>query len=83
MALPVTRSVIRELDEGATDGTYKKVVQNRGGLVEEGFWDARKQLSVKGYGITEAPTKAIPGSNGMEVTTPYTVPTKDPEDLGY
>jgi hypothetical protein len=83
MALPVTRSVVRELDEGLTDGRYKKVVTDRGGLVEDGFWENRKHLSVKMYGIVEAPTKVLPGANGMEVTTPYTVPTKDPENLGY
>lgn len=81
MALPVSRSVNRELDEGMTDGTYKKVVQNRGGLVEEGFWLARKQLSTKGYGIVESPTKVL--ANGDEISTPYTVATKDPEKLGY
>lgn len=81
MSLPVTRSTRRELIEGITDGVYKKVVRDRGGLVETGFWDVRQQLSVKRYGIAESPTKVCPCD--VEVVTPYTVDTRDPEDLGY
>lgn len=73
---------MREFDEGLTDGTFKKVVQNRGGLVEPGAWHSRAQLSVKLYGIVEKPRKVLPAS-GLEVSTPYTMPTPDPEKLGY
>jgi hypothetical protein len=70
-----------EFDEGETDSTYKKVVQDRGGVVESGAWAARKQLSVKLYGIAEAPVKDVP-TRGT-VRTLNTVPTKSPEELGY
>ena len=82
MALPVTRSVLRELDEGMTDGTFKKVVRDRGGIVEPDFWTARRQLSVKLYGIVESPEKVCPCCNNA-VHTPYTIATQDPEGLGY
>lgn len=75
------RNINDELVEGITDGTYKKVIRDRGGAVETGFWDARRQLSVKGYGIVESPEKVCPC--GDEVTTPYTIATRDPERLGY
>lgn len=78
----VNRSVNRELDEGMTDGTYKKVVQNRGGIVEAATWLARKNLSVKLYGVVEAPRKMLPDGSGT-VETPYTVETPNPEALGY
>jgi hypothetical protein len=82
MALPVTRSCLRDFDEGLTDGRYKKVVQNRGGVVENGAWESRQDLSVKLYGIVEAGRKVLPGTD-LEVVTPNTVPTKNPEELGY
>ena len=82
MAKPITRSCNRELAQGMVDGTYKTVVRDRGGLVESTTWEARKDLSVKGYGIVEAPEKELPDAIGP-VTTPYTVLTPDPENLGY
>ena len=81
MALPVTRSCTRELDEGITDGTFKKVVQNRGGLVEQGAWHSRKQLSTKLYGIVEAPRKVLADS-GLKTLLPTPWPPRTPRPWG-
>jgi hypothetical protein len=82
MAKPPSRSCNRELGQGMTDGSYKQVVKDRGGLVDDATWQSRKHLSVKGYGIVEAPEKELPDMVGP-VRTPYTVDTADPEALGY
>lgn len=82
MAHAPSRSCNRELAEGMTDGTYKKVVTDRGGVVETGTWEARKDLSVKGFGIVEKAEKELPDVIGP-VRTPYAVDTPDPEALGY
>jgi len=76
------RSCNRELAQGMADGTYKEVVRDRGGDVETTTWDARRDLSVKGYGIVEKAEKEMPDGIGP-VRTPYAVPTEDPEHLGY
>lgn len=82
MAYPRARSLNAELEEGSTDASYKKVIQDRGGEVELGFWDEREHLSTKGYGIVESPRKDIPGQL-KEAVTPMTIATRDPEALGY
>lgn len=82
MAYPRARSVNAELHEGMTDGSFKKVIQNRGGEPEELTGLTRAQLSVKGYGIVEAQRKWLPDGSD-DCNTPYTTPTRDPEALGY
>lgn len=48
------RSMNADLHEGMTDGKYKKIVQNRGGVVENVlFYDNREDLSDTYYGIHE------------------------------
>jgi hypothetical protein len=74
-------SVNDEFNLGAIEGSYKLVIKDRGGVVESGSWEARKQLSVKTYGIVEAPVKDVPARG--RVRTLNTVPTPDPERMGY
>lgn len=74
MAVNTSRSMNAELREGLTDGSYKKVVNNRGGVVERATYDSRNELDDVWYGIHEVELKDIktqPGHN----TTPYFVPT--------
>ncbi|MFC4498574.1 MULTISPECIES: hypothetical protein [Streptomyces] len=70
------RSLTGEVNEGLTDGTYKKVVRDRGGEVEATTYDARRDLDDVWYGIHEAQTKATP--DGRAVSTPNYVPTPAP-----
>ena len=82
MALPrELGSANEDFKLGSIDGSYKQVVKDRGGVVENGTYAARKDLSVKGYGIVECPDKELPC--GGTFRSPYTVVTPDPEGLGY
>jgi hypothetical protein len=74
MALPPLRNMNAELVEGATDGGYKKVTQNRGGMVESTTYASRQQLDDLWYGIHEDNPKTIPGMAGSRPTPNY-VPT--------
>lgn len=77
MVYPQSRSVVAELNEGATDGKYKKVVNNRGGVVEQTTQAARADLKDIWYGIHEAPVKVRPDM--QHVTTPNCVYTHPAE----
>lgn len=79
MAYPKTRSANAELHEGMTDGTYRKVVMDRGGVVESLTYEARKDLSDAWSGIHEKADKVLP--DGRMCRTPYAVstPEADPE----
>jgi|HubBroStandDraft_6_1064221.scaffolds.fasta_scaffold284626_2 hypothetical protein len=81
MAYPRARSVNAELEQGMADGAHKQVITDRGGEVETGFWDERENLSVKRFGIAEAPVKTLP--DGRRVRTAMTIQTRNPETLGY
>jgi hypothetical protein len=60
MAYPATRSMNQDLKEGMTDGKYKKIVQNRGGIVEKDvFYMSREDLNDVFYGIHEDPVKSL------------------------
>jgi hypothetical protein len=80
MAYARTRSVNRELEAGATDGKYRKVIADRGGDVERSFVANRTDLTGAFYGIHEAPVMEMPGCD-RACTNPYAVstPAPDPE----
>ena len=73
MAYASPRSANAELCEGSTDGKYRKIVMDRGGVVEDTTYRARCDLTDGWYGIHEAPSKMTP--DGMRVRTPYCVST--------
>jgi len=75
MAYASPRSANAELHEGMTDGKYRKVVMDRGGLVEPCTYDARMDLTDGFYGIHEEPLKMLP--DGRHCRTPYTVHTEE------
>lgn len=77
MAYPRTRSVNRELDAGATDGRYRKVIADRGGDVEHTFVENRMDLTNAFYGIHESPVMQVPGC-ARPCTNPYAVITPAP-----
>ena len=73
-----TRSVNADLHEGLTDGSYKKVIQNRGGFVDKvSTARTRSTLNDRYFGIHETPYKTSP--DGVNLPTPNFVPTAAPE----
>ena len=68
MAYPVARSCNRALNEGMTDGVYKKVVQDRGGKVDPLTYATRREFSDVWYGIHEIDPKMMP--DGLMRNTP-------------
>lgn len=79
MAYPTQRSLSGELSEGVTDGTWKKAVRERGGMVEPTTYTVREDLAPVWYGITEARQKTDPF--GRSVRTPNTTATRQPAYL--
>lgn len=68
------RSVNADLHEGLTDGSYKKVIQNRGGFVDKSTTTrTRATLNDRYFGIHEAQMKTSP--DGIQLPTPNYVPT--------
>lgn len=81
MAYAPTRRANAELDEGMTDGKYRKVITDRGGVVDPATNDSRRELSDTWHGIHEAQSKVRP--DGRRVMTPYDIatPKADPEAI--
>lgn len=73
MAYAQSRSMNAELNEGLTDGKYKKVINNRGGVVEGTTQRARTDLLDVWHGIHEEPIKVRP--DGVAARTPNYVAT--------
>lgn len=63
-----------ELNEGMTDRSWKKAIQDRGGFVEPTTYRMRADLAPVWYGITESPEKVDPF--GRTIRTPQTVATR-------
>jgi hypothetical protein len=61
MAYPALRSMNKDLEEGMSDGKYKKICPNRGGDVEkELLYSGRVDLSDTYFGIHEITAKSLP-----------------------
>lgn len=73
MAYAPARSCNNELDQGMTDGTYKQVARDRGGVVEATTYATRRDLNDWYFGIHEAPRKETP--DGLTCATPTYVAT--------
>lgn len=73
MAEGYRRSMNSNLAEGATDAKYKKVVTDRGGVIDGATYLDRSSLDDLYYGIHEARTKVLP--DGTVHTTPDFVVT--------
>ncbi|MFE5853243.1 hypothetical protein ACFQ61_08475 [Streptomyces sp. NPDC056500] len=76
MSYAQQRSLTGEVHEGVTDGAYKKVVRDRGGVVEPTTYLVRRDLEDRWYGIHESPVKHTP--DGRSVSTPNYVETPAP-----
>lgn len=71
MAFPESRGLNTSLSEGATDGKYKKVNPNRGGIVEAATYENRQDLNDQWYGVHEKQVKVAP--DGLLHKTPMYV----------
>ena len=80
MAYPTLRSQNADLNEGAVEGSYKMVVRNRGGVVEDTGPASLEDLSDVYFGIHEEVVKQRP--DGVPVTTPYYRHTKPVQASG-
>ena len=80
MAYPALRSMNAELDTGSTEGTYKKVVNNRGGVVEGLTARTRLSLNDTYFGMHEDVLQLRP--DGQRAREPYFVSTPPAEHLG-
>lgn len=81
MAYAQSRSVSGELASGSTDGKYRKVVADRGGIVESMTYDSRRDLSDTWFGLHECPSMVSP--DGSHVVNPYAVRTTHAEPMGF
>lgn len=68
MAYAPSRSMNGDLNEGATDGKYKKFVQDRGGAIDPATVQSRKDLEGTWFGVTEKQPKVR--GDGKIVSTP-------------
>lgn len=72
---PDPRSMNRDLMEGMSDGKYKKIIANRGGIVEKNLaYASREDLSDTYYGIHEDDIKSLPDGT-LDDRSEYFVPT--------
>lgn len=65
-----SRSMNADLAEGGTDGVYKKVETDRGGVVGTETWEARRDLSPSRFDIAEARVKVL-GDGSVHVTPDF------------
>lgn len=72
MSYANSRPLGGEMNEGLTDGGYKKISRDRGGSVDPATYAARSDLSDVWHGIHEANSKQRP--DGQTVRTPGYVP---------
>lgn len=76
------RSMNKELEWGMSDGKYKKIVSNRGGVVEaELLYACRDDLADTYYGIHEVQEKQLPDGT-VDPSGLYYMPTKPAGQLG-
>jgi hypothetical protein len=79
MVYPASRSMNHDLEEGMSDGKYKKIVQNRGGIVEKQLaYDTREDLCDVYYGIHEDNEKHLPDGTVDPQSSLYVV-NKEPQ----
>lgn len=68
-----TRSMNADLHIGATEGSFKKVIRDRGGFPEGTTYEARRPLDDTWYGIHEVQEKM--SGDGVVLPTRDFVPT--------
>lgn len=79
MAYAQPRSANEALHEGMTDGKYRKVITDRGGIFEMCTWDARQDLTDGWHGIHEEPVKVLPDGRMCHTPNAVSTPPARPE----
>lgn len=82
MATNTSRSQNAELAEGMSDGSYKKVVTDRGGAVGIETYESRMDLSDAHFGIHEARVKHL-GDGTVHVTPDFVVNPLQPGGITF
>lgn len=82
MATNTSRSQNAELAEGMSDGSYKKVVTDRGGSVVPETYESRMDLSDAHFGIHEARVKHL-GDGTVHVTPDFVVNPLQPGGITF
>lgn len=80
MAYAKTSGMNASLNEGMSDGKYKKITPNRGGVVEVGTYEDRRDLYDGYYGIHEKQVKVLP--DGLMHATPMYEDNPTPQSMG-
>lgn len=81
MAENYGRSMNANLAEGMSDSKYKKIVADRGGVIDAATYLDRSSLDDLYYGLHEARTKVLP--DGTVHTTPDFVVTPSPDMMRW
>lgn len=81
MAVNNSRGMNANLAEGMSDSKYKKIVADRGGVIDGATYLDRAALDDLYYGIHEARTKVLP--DGTTHTTPDFVTTPAPDMMRW
>lgn len=82
MAYPKLRSMNDALNRGITEGSYKSVAPDRGGVVESSYMEMRESLDGVWHGIGERPVKYVYGRCVDAATVDY-LPTEAPDSTKW
>jgi hypothetical protein len=72
------RSMTAEMETGAIEGRYKQVVKDRGGFVETGTYENRRDLHDIYYGVHECDEKELPTGGRARTQAYRATPPADP-----
>lgn len=81
MAVNNSRRMNADLAEGMSDASYKKVVQDRGGVINAETYEARRDLDDAHFGIHEKQVKTL--GDGTQHPSPDYVLTPSPNALRW
>jgi hypothetical protein len=70
MAKNESRDLLLELRDGASDGSYRKIVRDRGGDVENTTWEERQDMAAVWFGFSEIESKNV-GDGSRGITPDY------------
>lgn len=81
MAYAQARSCNADLEAGTTDGTWKKAVMNRGGVVETMTTDIRRHMSGVWHGFNETNPKVAPTRGSVSTINYQYITPEDKENI--
>jgi hypothetical protein len=81
MAYAQARSCNADLEAGLTDGSYKKAVTNRGGVVESLTCENRREMSGAWHGFNETNPKMAPTRGSVSTINYQYITPEDKENI--